>query len=143
MSRKIYVASSWRNEYQPDVVFRLRDKGHDVYDFRNPAPDNTGFNWSQIDKYYAGWTHTEYFAALCTDIAQAGYDNDYGAMLWADTCVLVLPSGRSAHLEAGWFVGAGKSLHVYMPVYDEPDLMYKMADDIHSDLDALVAALAT
>lgn len=36
-------------------------------------------------------------------------------MKWADTCVLALPCGRSAHLEAGWMSGAGKKLIVYMP----------------------------
>ena len=35
MSR-IYVASSWRNKYQPEVVAALRKAGHGVYDFRNP-----------------------------------------------------------------------------------------------------------
>ena len=38
-SRKIYVASSWRNREQPSVVKALREAGHEVYDFRNPAPD--------------------------------------------------------------------------------------------------------
>ena len=32
----IYVASSWRNTYYPEVVTALREAGHDVYDFRNP-----------------------------------------------------------------------------------------------------------
>lgn len=29
---KIYVASSWRNNRQPDVVKFLRNLGYDVYD---------------------------------------------------------------------------------------------------------------
>ena len=29
----IYVASSWRNTYYPEVVQALRDAGHEVYDF--------------------------------------------------------------------------------------------------------------
>ena len=33
---RIYVASSWRNVYYPEVVTRLREAGHEVYDFRNP-----------------------------------------------------------------------------------------------------------
>ena len=33
MKRKIYVASSWRNGYYPDVVTKLREAGHDVYGF--------------------------------------------------------------------------------------------------------------
>lgn len=32
----IYVASSWRNQYFPDVVKKLHEFGHEVYDFRNP-----------------------------------------------------------------------------------------------------------
>ena len=34
---RIYVASSWRNKYFPEVVDALRAAGHQVYDFRNPA----------------------------------------------------------------------------------------------------------
>lgn len=36
----IYVASSWRNTYYPEVVQALRDAGHEVYDFRNLPTDN-------------------------------------------------------------------------------------------------------
>ncbi len=32
MQRKIYVASSWRNPAQPEVVSALRSAGHLVYD---------------------------------------------------------------------------------------------------------------
>lgn len=81
---KIYVASSWRNKYQPEVV---------------------------------------------------------DAMLWADTCVLVLPCGRSAHTEAGWFAGRGLKTIVYMPGKQEPELMYKLFDRVVGNLDELVDAL--
>lgn len=33
---RIYVASSWRNPFYPDVASRFKDEGHDVYDVRNP-----------------------------------------------------------------------------------------------------------
>ena len=46
---RIYVASSWRNTLQPGVVAALRGDGHEVYDFRNPAPGVKGFAWSEID----------------------------------------------------------------------------------------------
>ena len=38
---------------------------------------------------------------------------DLDALNWADTCLLVLPCGRSAHTEAGWMKGAGKKVVVY------------------------------
>ena len=43
---KIYVASSWRNDFYPEVVEALREVGHDVYDFRNPPSGDGGFKWS-------------------------------------------------------------------------------------------------
>lgn len=43
---KIYVASSWRNQYQPEVVATLRAVGHEVYDFKNPRPGGTETNVS-------------------------------------------------------------------------------------------------
>lgn len=47
--KKIYVASSWRNDIQPQVVETLRKEGFEVYDFKNPEPGNNGFHWSEID----------------------------------------------------------------------------------------------
>ena len=44
---KVYVASSWSNEHQPRIVAFLRERGHEVYDFRNPER-KTDFRWSQI-----------------------------------------------------------------------------------------------
>ena len=40
------------------------------------------------------------------------FRNDIEAMEACDTCVLVLPCGRSAHTEAGWFAGRGKKTMV-------------------------------
>lgn len=105
---KIYVASSWRNQIQQGVVAALREDGHDVYDFKNPAPRNHGFSWSAIDPNWQSWTAEQFIAALEHPVAVAGYKLDDDALRGCDVCVLVLPSGRSAHIEAGVAIGAGK-----------------------------------
>lgn len=140
--RSIYVASSWRNAYQPNVVLTLREAGHEVYDFRHPMEGNDGFRWSDIDPQWEGWDPDRYRLALQHPVAQHGFGRDFGAMERADTCVLVLPSGRSAHIEAGYFVGAEKDLFIYMPERQEPELMYLMAPRICTSLEELLAALA-
>ncbi len=56
--------------------------------------------------------------------------SDIRAMEWADACVLVHPSGRSAHLEAGWFAGRGKHLIVLTQDGEQPELMMLMANHI-------------
>lgn len=127
---KIYVASSWRNEYQQGVVEILRSLGHEVYDFKNPPHGRGGFAWSAIDPNWENWTTEEYRNALGHPVAEQGFASDFDAMQWADCCVMVLPCGRSANSEAGWFSGACRPVYVYSPTKQEPELMYKMFQDI-------------
>ncbi len=128
---RIYLASSWRNEFQPTMVDLLRMNGHEVYDFRNPPSGVTGFAWSELDPNWQNWTAEEYRRNLTTHpVAARGYVNDLRGMEWADTCVLLLPCGRSAHLEAGWFCGRGKRCIMLTQDGEEPELMALMATDI-------------
>jgi len=129
---KVYVATSWRNPIQPEVVKALQDQGHDVYDFRNPAPGDNGFHWSEIDPNWKSWTPEQFAEALDHPIAQAGFLTDMMALEKADACVLVMPCGRSAHLEMGYAIGTGK-LTIILSSDGEPELMYKMAGHfVHS-----------
>ena len=138
---RIYVASSWRNPYFPDVVKRLRSAGHDVYDFRNPPHGGHGFRWTDVDPDAPSWTFGQYAEGLHHPLAEKQFQADLDALAWADTCVLLLPCGRSAHTEAGWMAGAGKRVIVYIPEMVEPELMYKLFDAVVGTLDDLVAAL--
>ena len=141
--RRIYVASSWRNEHQPAVVAALRQAGHEVYDFRNPAPGNTGFAWSAIDPNWLGWDPAV-FADLVHNhpVAQAGFGHDKAALEWCDTCVLVLPCGRSAHLEAGFAAGQGKEvIFLLHPDRFEPELMYELGHGYACSVEELLPRL--
>jgi hypothetical protein len=126
---KIYVASSWRNAHQPDVVRILRAAGHEVYDFRNPRDGDHGFHWSEIDPEWKAWTPDAYRRGLSHCVAQCGFESDLEGMRWADMVVLVLPSGRSAHMKAGWMIGQGKPAVIYCPEPVEPELMYLVAGE--------------
>lgn len=64
-----------------------------------------------------------------------------GALLECDACVLVMPCGRSAHLELGWAAGAGKDTAILL--FDgEPELMYQMVDLLASDVSQVVEWLS-
>ena len=135
---RIYVASSWRNQYYPEVVQRLREAGHEVYDFRNPPHGGAGFHWTDIDPNAPAWTYAQYAEGLHHPLAERQFQADIDALTWADTCVLVLPCGRSAHTEAGWMAGAGKRVIAYLPEMVEPELMYKLFDGVAGSLEELV-----
>lgn len=137
----IYVASSWRNTRHAELIEMLRATGYDVYDFRNPGPGDHGFHWSEIDPGWEDWTSVEFAGALDHPLAQRGYQTDMAALASSDAVVLLLPCGRSAHLEAGWAAGRGKRVAVYLSGTDEPELMYKMADAVCPSYDDLLGAL--
>jgi len=139
---RIYLASSWRNADQPSLVEFLRNAGHSVYDFRNP-PHSTGFAWSDIGLDAETCTADQYRNALLTHPRAAqGFNADFAAMRWADTCLLLLPCGRSAHLELGWMAGAGKRTIILTCNGQEPELMALLADQIVINLDELQEVLA-
>ena len=138
---RIYVASSWRNQHYSDVVDRLRKAGHEVYDFRNPPQGTGGFHWYDVDPDYLEWNVDQYREGLKDPKAEQQFSNDIQALEWADTCLLVLPCGRSAHTEAGWLAGKGRRVIVYIPEMQEAELMYKLFDFVSGDLDEIIAYL--
>lgn len=138
MSQRIYLASSWRNTYYPDTLRLLRSQSYEVHDFRDPAGY---FTWAAIDPAWEVWTPDEYAAALGDPLADVGYNRDRGGMEWADTCVLLLPCGRSAHLEAGFMAGQGKRVIAYLPEPIEAELMYRLLGEVVTTPGRLLHAL--
>jgi hypothetical protein len=135
---KIYLASSWRNDYYPTVLGALRSAGHEVHDFRDPRGY---FSWQQIDDGWKTWTGEQYRAALQHQAAQVGLQRDFGGMQWCDALVLLMPAGRSAALELGWAIGAGKRSVVLWDQKIEPELMMVLADEIVLSLEELLYVL--
>lgn len=136
---RVYVASSWRNVFQPAVVAACLAAGMEVYDFK---AEGAGFAWKDVDPDWVddvttpgaprqpeGMTFDRIERMLAHPRAMAGFARDYLAMQQADTFVMVLPCGRSAHLELGWAIGQGKRTAILNVEEDpEPDLMVLMAD---------------
>lgn len=149
MSR-IYISSSWKNPRQPYLVEELRKRGHKVYDFRHPSGRNDSNVWESVskklgfeDKYHNGsLSAEEYRNMLLDDDSISRFKEHFDAMNDADTCILLLPCGRSSHIEAGYMAGAGKRVFV-MDLDQEvtPELMYLALDDYFYDFDELFKAV--
>lgn len=153
----VYVASSWRNPRQPEVIERLRSEGIDCYDFRNPKEGSVGFSWREtkaegssesmsvvegVKVKGSDWeSAADYQQMLTHPRAIEGFGNDWNAMQRADAFLMILPCGKSAHLEMGWAVGAGKPSVILLEDPVEPELMYKMVDYYTADIDFAVACI--
>jgi hypothetical protein len=133
----IYVASSWRNAEHGNVLDCLDQWALEYYDFKGEK----GFHWSEVMPGYqeSGVTSQMLITALEHERAKEGFKRDMDALLAASSLLLVLPCGRSAHLELGWAVGSGLSTCVYFPYSYrqdiEPELMYKMCGLVTDDID--------
>jgi len=142
MKIRIYVASSWKNSYQPSVVELLRQCGHEVYDFKAPATGDAGFHWREIDPNWQSWTPEAYGEALDSPLAERGYMADMTALENSDLCVLLMPSGRSAAYEYGYWRGRMQRhgiLHIPAGEHFEPELMFKGATITSHVVDLLKA----
>ncbi len=131
----VYVASSWRCSRQPAMIEAIRRAGIACYDFRNPEA-GTGFSWRETGGSTLGPKGSDlepvdrYLEMIRHPRAVEGFRSDFDAMKRADAFVLVLPCGRSAHLELGWAVGAGRRTCVLLEDPVEPELMYRMVSKL-------------
>ena len=138
---KVYVASSWRNETrQQAVVQALREAGHDTYDFRAPG---ASFAWKEVATPEQLRDPQRFRDEVLTHpLARAGFEADMGALRSAEATVLVLPCGRSAHLELGWGARNAKSVVLLDDPVSEPELMYLACDAICVTVAEVVQVLA-
>lgn len=136
----IYVASSWRNPYYEGVLDCLEQWALPYYNWR----DEEGFHWSEVfdTASVEHWTEPisaqTFITGLEHERARAGFKRDMDHLYEADAVILLLPCGKSAHLEAGWAVGAGKPVALYITEDTQPELMYGMFSFITEDISALM-----
>lgn len=132
---KIYVATSWKNQRYKKIIEELRKHGFEIHDWQV-----NGFAWQQIDHAWSYWNPLRYVKALLHPCAVEGFNNDLQGMRESDVCIMVLPCGKSAHLEAGWFTGQGKLCYILLENTQtvEPELMYKLATMISISLHEII-----
>ncbi len=149
---KIYIASSWKNVRNVKLLASyLRSYGHEVFDFTDMENRPDG-----LDKFVFGakeWAEysgkdpeqIHWIDFLTWEPTQRAFKSDKAGIDWAEILVLLLPSGRSSHLEAGYAVGCGKSLFIIgtLPT-GEFDAMYGFAKACFHDheWDRLAEAIA-
>ncbi|AEG60036.1 hypothetical protein [Desulforamulus ruminis] len=128
---KIYVVSSWKNvSMVRSLTDYLRRNGHEVDDFTDDSRGRYVFHWSEVGDIQ----ELDAINFLKDRRAQRAFEEDKKWIDWADAVILVLPAGRSAHLEAGYAKGKGKLLVILGEFpKGEFDVMYGFADLLTRD----------
>lgn len=131
----IYVIGSLRNPRIPVIGNLLRSKGWDVFDDWYGAGPEADDYWQ---KYEKGRGHT-FKEALNERPAINVFRFDYGNLLRCDAALLVLPAGKSGHLELGFAIGSGKRGYILLdPLVERWDVMYRFATDVFENEEQLV-----
>lgn len=127
---KVYLIGSLRNEAVPFVAAMLRRNGLDVFDDWYAAGPRADDHWQE---YEQGRGHS-FVQALDGHAAWHVFRYDQEHLDEADAGVLVMPAGKSGHLELGYLVGQGKPAFILLD--EEPeryDVMYRFATGVTAD----------
>jgi hypothetical protein len=136
--RSIYVIGSMRNARVPLVARALRAGGWDAFDdWHSPGPEAD--DWWQAYEKERGRTYAQ---ALAGYHAQHVFALDKHHLDRCDAAVLVMPAGKSGHLELGYMIGRGKPGYILLDGEPERyDIMSLFATEIFESLDEMLFTL--
>jgi len=139
---KIYLASSWKNAgFVKEVKEILESEcGHVVDAFCDAEEGRFVFHYSEIKDFQ----NLDAIEFLKTEQVKKVFREDRKWIDWAEALVMLLPCGKSAHLEAGYAKGKGKKLFIFGGfLKGEFEAMYGFADGMFrlNELDDLIKVL--
>lgn len=124
---KIYLIGALKNPDIPLFGNKLRELGFDVFDDWWGAGPKADDHWRE----YENIRGRSYHDALQGHAARNIFQFDNRHLLESDMAILMLPAGRSGHLEFGFMVGQGKQGYVlFDKVPKKYDVMYCFADEV-------------
>ena len=138
-SNKVYLMGSLRNPKLPGVGVELRAQGYDVFDDWFGAGPEADDKWQE----YEAQRGRAYADALYGPAAENVFLFDKRNLDSSDMAVMVLPAGKSAHLELGYMLGQGKPGFIYFSE-GEPerwDVMYQFATGVAFDMEQLISIM--
>ena len=133
--KSIYVIGSLRNPDIPVFASNLREHGYDVFDDWYAAGPHADDHWKDYEQARGRC----YVEALDGRAATQVFRYDKSNLDRCSAAVLVLPAGKSGHMELGYFLGTGKPAYILLPpgMDDRWDVMYRFATKVVRSVDEL------
>lgn len=135
---KVYIIGSLRNPEIPNFANQLKEAGFEPFaDWFTPGPDADD-HWRNYSRS-RGWNYKQ---ALSSYAARNIFEFDKSHIDSSDAVVMLMPAGKSGHLELGYARGCGKPGYIFFDKEPERyDVMVQFASDIFFDMPDLIAAL--
>lgn len=143
MTYDYFIASRFRNkEIVLELAKKIRAAGKTVYAFIESKPST-----EHVEKLEDSDTETamQSFEAIpdwrndsrVKDI----FETDMTALKNSDALVLLLPAGKSAHMEAGTAYGLGKQT-IVIGEQKETESLYLIFDEFYDSIDHFIASVS-
>lgn len=134
----VYLIGSLRNPEVPVIAAKLREFAFDVFDDWYAAGPEADDYWARYEAD-RGRTYSE---ALKGYAASHVFQYDRSHLDRCGAGVLVLPAGRSGHLELGYMAGKGKPTFILLPKdHERWDVMYRFATAVVTNVKDLITEL--
>lgn len=134
MQYNYFIASRFRNKEQViDLTEKLRAKGKTVYCFVEDYDDSsTPEEYMQKFENIPNWQEDQSVKGM--------FEKDMHALKNSETLILLLPAGKSAHIEAGAAYGMRKNCLV-IGEQKEAESLYLIFDKFYDSIEEFVESL--
>lgn len=136
----IYIIGSLRNEQIPVVGNAVRAAGFEAFDDWHGTGPKADDHWFDYEKIRG----RSYIEALAGRSAQNTFALDRDNIMRSEGVIMVLPAGRSGHMEFGFARGQGKPGVILLDKEPERyDVMYNFASLVSYDVQEAIAFIAS
>lgn len=136
----LYLIGSLRNPAVPMLGHTIRKMGFEVFDDWHGAGPEADDHWQKYEQA-RGRTYAE---ALEGYAAKHAFAFDKAHLERSDIGLLIMPAGKSGHLELGWMAGKGKTTYILFDQEPERwDVMVQFATQVFFDTPALMKHLSS
>lgn len=135
MTYGVYLAGSLRNPNIPKIAKEIEAA------IERPVFSDWFAAGPEADDYWKTYYQSRgmsYQEALKHPASVNTFNFDKNHMQKSQVMVLVLPAGKSGHLELGWFLGQGKPGFILLDGDDRWDVMYQFATGVTSSTTELI-----
>lgn len=140
MKYQYSIISKWRNRSSvEDLVNKLREKGKSVYSFLEG--DGSYYKLKDDEQKHEPEEFMKKYESIPSwqndPAVREIFNIDMKALKNADTVILLLPAGKSSHIEAGVAYGLGKKL-ILIGEQKETESLYLIFNEFYETIDDFI-----
>lgn len=135
--KEFYLIGSLRNPDIPHIASVFREAGVEIFDDWYSAGPHADDSWRDYERGKGN----DYKTALGGYAARHVFSFDFHHLNRVSGAILVLPAGRSGHLELGYMCGKGKPTYILLDTPDRWDVMYQFATGVYDNVADIVEAI--